>query len=63
MKYIVEMSSGGIIYVPRLMTNGSGIRVIIREASVLVLLIEGIYDVRLWDGFIWQHIHTKFHED
>jgi hypothetical protein len=28
MKYTVELSSGGIIYVPRLMTNRSGIRVI-----------------------------------
>jgi hypothetical protein len=31
MKYIVEMYSGDMIYVPSLMTIGSGIRVILRE--------------------------------
>jgi hypothetical protein len=30
---------------------------------MLVLLIEGIYEVRRWDGFMWHDIHTKFHKD
>jgi hypothetical protein len=30
MKYTVEMASGGMIYVPRLVTIGSGIRMILR---------------------------------
>jgi hypothetical protein len=30
MKYTVEMASGGMIYIPSLMTIGSGIRVILR---------------------------------
>jgi hypothetical protein len=30
---------------------------------MLVLLIEGIYEVRRWDGFMWHYIRTKFHED
>jgi hypothetical protein len=30
---------------------------------MLVLLIEGIYEVRRWDGFMQHDIHTKFHED
>jgi uncharacterized protein YraI len=30
MKYTVEMTSGGVIYIPSLITIGSGIRVIMR---------------------------------
>jgi hypothetical protein len=30
---------------------------------MLVLLIEGIYEVRHWGGFVWHDIHSKFHED
>jgi hypothetical protein len=30
---------------------------------MLVLLIEGIDDLRRWDGFMWHDILTKFHED
>jgi hypothetical protein len=29
----------------------------------LVLLVEGIYEVRNWDAFMLQYILTKFHED
>jgi hypothetical protein len=29
------------------------------EAVVLVLLMEGIYQVRLWDGLRWHNIYTK----
>jgi hypothetical protein len=50
--YAVEIGSGGMIYIPGFMT-GSGIEVILkfclnnlREAVMLVLLTEGIYEVR-----------------
>jgi hypothetical protein len=33
------------------------------EAVMLVLLIEGIYEVTCWDCCIWHDIHTEFHED
>jgi hypothetical protein len=54
MKYAVEMTSGGITYMPSLITIGSGIRVILRALPqqfeglyiVLVLPMRGIYEVR-----------------
>jgi hypothetical protein len=35
----------------------------ISEFIMLVLLIEGILEVHGWDGFVWQDIHAKSHED
>jgi hypothetical protein len=29
---------------------------------MLALLMEQIYDIRLWDVFLWHDILTKFHE-
>jgi hypothetical protein len=29
----------------------------------MLLLIDGIYELRRWDGFIWHDICTKFHDD
>jgi hypothetical protein len=65
MNYMVEMASGGMIYIPSLMTISLGIWVILRvgytstiwEAIVLVLLMRGIYYVCYWDGLRW---HDKF---
>jgi hypothetical protein len=31
-------------------------------ALMLVLLIEGTYEVRRWDGSMWYDVRTKFHE-
>jgi hypothetical protein len=49
MKYAVETASDGTMYVSGFSKIGSGIQVIITstiwEASVLVLLTTGIYDV------------------
>jgi hypothetical protein len=33
------------------------------ETILLVSLIEGIYEVRIWDGFMWHDVHNKFYED
>jgi hypothetical protein len=30
---------------------------------MLVLLMEGSYGVRLWDGLRWHYIRTKFNKD
>jgi hypothetical protein len=62
------MVSGGMIYIPSLITIGSGIRVKLRVSSqkfetvMLVLLIRGIYKLRRLDGLRWRDLHTKFHK-
>jgi hypothetical protein len=33
------------------------------EATVLVLLTGGLYDVRRWNGLRWHDMHTKFHDN
>jgi hypothetical protein len=40
-----------------------GLQDTIWEATMLVLLMEAIYEVHPWDGIRWHDIHTKFHED
>jgi hypothetical protein len=50
MKYVIEISSGGMIYIPNFMMIGSGIQIILSilpqqfEAAVLILLMGGIYE-------------------
>jgi hypothetical protein len=64
--YAAQMISGGMIYIPSLMTIGSGITVIITSVwkdVTLVLLMEGIYELCLWDGLRCTDVHTKFHKD
>jgi hypothetical protein len=64
MKYIVQMASGGMIYMCtkfhderfRHLTNVKVIASTIWGASVLVLLVGGIYDVCRWEGLRW-HIY------
>jgi hypothetical protein len=34
----------------------------VRSLVILVLLIEGIYEVRRFGCFIWHDMRTKFHE-
>jgi hypothetical protein len=33
------------------------------DAATLVLLIVGIYEIHLRDGFMWHDVRTKIHED
>jgi hypothetical protein len=33
------------------------------ESVMLVILMEGICELRRWDRLRWYDIHTKFHED
>jgi hypothetical protein len=63
------MASYGMKYIPNFMTISPGIQVILRllphhwDVVILVLLIEGSYVIRYWDGFMWHDIPTKFHEN
>jgi hypothetical protein len=70
MMYALEMGSGGIIYVPssmnddqfRHLSNITIITATMWEAVILVSMIEGICEVRRWDGLMSHDILTKFHE-
>jgi hypothetical protein len=64
------MSSGDMMYIQHFMMINSGIQVIFkgitsisRETSVLVLMMEGIYEVFYCIGLKWHDIHTRFHDD
>jgi hypothetical protein len=71
MKYAVEMSLFGMIYIYIKFPNNlfrylSNIKVITSttsEAVVLVLLMGMIYEVRCGDGLVRHDICTKFHSD
>jgi hypothetical protein len=69
MKYVVEMASGCMTYIPSFTTIGSGIRVVLRllpqQNERLQCWYCGIYEVCSWDGLRWHdiHVHIKFHED
>jgi hypothetical protein len=43
--------------------RNEGKNITIREASVLVLLMGGIYETHYWHSLRWHDIHTKFHDD
>jgi hypothetical protein len=43
-------------------SNIKGITSTMSKAIMLMLLIEGIYEIRLLDDFTWHDIYTKFHE-
>jgi hypothetical protein len=69
--YAVEMDSSSMTHICtkfhddrfRHLSNTTVITATIGEAIILVLLIEGIYEVRHWIGFMRYDILTKFHED
>jgi hypothetical protein len=64
MKYVVEVASDSMVYIPSFMKIGSVNQLILSllprqwEAAVLVLLMGRIYDVCRWDVFRWHDIYT-----
>jgi hypothetical protein len=61
MKYAVEMTSGGMIYMPT-----SSIQELSRfwETATMVLLMKWIYEASCWDGLSQQYdMHSKFHDN
>jgi hypothetical protein len=69
MRYTVDMTSGGMIYIPSFMKLVEafkqywGFASAIWNAVMLVLLILGIYELRRLDGVRCHDIHTKFNKD
>jgi hypothetical protein len=64
--YGVEMSSRGMTFCGDPFTHWSKVMVTastILEASLLVLLMGGIYEVCCWDGLRWYEVCTKFRKD
>jgi hypothetical protein len=66
--YAVEMTSCGMTYIPSFMKSGEGVQALLKFSSaiwiaaMLVLLIEEIYEVRCWNGFMCGDTRAKFHE-
>jgi hypothetical protein len=65
MKYAVEMVSGDMMYIESSMTIGCGLEAalllsaITKRTVMLVLLIEGIYEIYSYNGFMWNYIYPR----
>jgi hypothetical protein len=64
MKYAIEMASGGMIYIPSIMTISSRIQVTLRLLpQQLDGITGGIYEARHRYGQTQHDIYTKFHDE